>query len=89
MPNYLIILILNLISLPPMLNLLSLVNLISKFFFIIMNSTASVFLISKLIIFRTSYSITILLTFYRIFTTSFTLFSIINFRSSIKNKQVI
>ena len=86
MLNYLIILILNLISLPPMLNLLSLISLISKFFFIIINNTASVFLISKLTVFRTPYSITILLTFYRIFITSFILSSIMNPRLFIKNK---
>ena len=86
MPNYLIILTLNLISLPSMLNLLSIVNFISKFFFIVMNSIASVFLISKLTIFRTSYLRTILLTFYRIFITSFILLSIINPKLLMKNK---
>ena len=86
MPNYLIILILNLISLSPMLSLLSLANLISKFFFIIVNSIVSVFLISKLIIFRTFYSITILLIFYKIFITSFILPPMINLRLSIKDR---
>ena len=84
--NYFIILILNLISLLSMLSLLSLTNLINKFFFTIMNSIASVFLISKLTIFRTFYLIIILLTFCRIFITSFILPPIINFRLSIKNK---
>ena len=43
MPSYLIILILNLISLPPMLNLLSLISFISKFFFTVVNNIASIF----------------------------------------------
>ena len=86
MPNYLIILTLNLIFLPPMLNLLSSANFISKFFLIVVNNIAFVFLISKLIMFPTPYSITILLTFYNIFTISFILPSIINPKSSIKNK---
>ena len=89
MSSYLIILILNLISLLPILNLLSLINLINKFFFIIINSIAFVFLISKLTIFRTSYSIIILLIFCRIFITSFILPSIMNFRLFIKDRQVI
>ena len=86
MPNYFIVLILNLISLLPILSLLFLVNLISKFFFIIMNSIASVFLISKLTIFRTLYLITILLIFYKTFITSFILPPIINPRLLIKNR---
>ena len=86
MLNYFIILILNLISLFPILSLLFLVSLISKFFFTIVNSIVSVFLMSKLTIFRTSYSIIILLTFYRIFTTLFILFPIINSRLSIKDR---
>ena len=84
--SYLVILILNLISLPPMLSLLSLVSLISEFFFIIVNNIVSVFLMSKLTIFRTSYSIIILLIFYRTFITSFILFSMMNPRLSIKNR---
>ena len=43
MPSYLIVLILNLISLPPMLSLLSSANFISEFFLAVVNSTASVF----------------------------------------------
>ena len=85
-PNYLIILILNLIFLPSILSLLSSANFISKFFFIVMNSIAFVFSISKLIIFRTSYSITILLTFYKTFIILFILLPIINPRSSIKDR---
>ena len=86
MSNYFIILILNLISLPPILNILFSTNFISKFFLTVVNSIASVFLILKLTIFRTSYSIIILLTFYRIFTILFILLPIMNLRSSIKNK---
>ena len=85
-PNYLMVLILNLIFLPPMLNLLSSANFISKFFFAVVNNIASVFSILKLIVFRTSYSITILLTFYKIFIILFILPSIMNPRSFIKNK---
>ena len=77
---------LNLIFLLSMLSLLSSANIISKFFLVVVNSIASVFLISILIIFRTPYSIIILLTFYRIFTTWFILLSIINPRLSIKNR---
>ena len=86
MSNYLIILTLNLISLLPMLSLLSSTNFISEFFLTVMNNIAFVFSISKLTIFRTPYSIIILLTSYRIFTILFILLSIMNPRSSIKNK---
>ena len=86
MPNYFIILILNLIFLLPMLNLLSSVNFISKFFFVVVNNIVSVFSISKLTVFRTFYLIIILLTFYRIFIMLFILPPMMNFRSFIKNK---
>ena len=89
MPSYFIILILNLIFLLSILSLLFSASLISEFFFTVMNSIVSVFLISKLTVFRTPYSITILLTFYRTFTTSFILLSIMNPRLSIKDRQVI
>ena len=84
--NYLIILILNLIFLLPMLSLLFSVNFINKFFFVVMNNIVSVFLISKLTIFRTFYSITILLAFYKIFIILFILPPMINPKSSIKNR---
>ena len=86
MPNYLIILTLNLISLPPILSLLSSANFINKFFFIVINNIISVFSMSKLTIFRTPYSITILLTSYKTFIISFTLPPIMNPKSSIKNR---
>ena len=69
-----------------MLSLLSLVNFISKFFLTMVNSTASIFSILKLTAFRMFYLIITLLTFYRIFTISFILPSIINPKLSIKDR---
>ena len=69
-----------------MINLLSSANFINKFFLIVINNIVSVFSMSKLIVFRTPYSITILLISYRTFTMLFILFSIMNPRSFIKNK---
>ena len=86
MSNYFIVLILNLIFLPPMLSLLSLVSFISEFFLIMVNSIVFIFSTLKLTVFRMSYLITTLLTFYRIFIISFTLFPIINLRLSIKDR---
>ena len=86
MLSHLIILILNLISLPPMLSLLSLISFINKFFLIIVNNIAFIFSISKLTIFRMSHLMTTLLIFYKIFTISFILSSIINPRLSIKDR---
>ena len=86
MSNYLIILTLNLISLFPILNLLSLANFISKFFLTMINNIASIFSILKLTVFRIPYLIITLLIFYKIFTISFILPPIINPRLSIKNR---
>ena len=84
--SYFIVLILNLIFLLPMLSLLFSANFISEFFFVVMNNIVFVFSISKLTAFRTPYSITILLTFYRIFIILFILLPIMNLRSSIKDR---
>ena len=89
MPSYFIILILNLISLPPMLSLLFLVSFISKFFFTVMNNIVSIFSILKLTVFRMFYLITTLLTFCRISIILFTLLSMMNPKLSIKDRQVI
>ena len=86
MSSYLIILILNLIFLPPMLSLLSLPNFISKFFFIMVNNIASIFSILKLTVFRMFYLITTLLIFYRISIILFTLPPIINPKLFIKDR---
>ena len=49
MPSYFVVLTLNLISLPPMLSLLSSASFISEFFLAVVNSTAFVFSTSKLL----------------------------------------
>ena len=84
--SYFIVLILNLIFLPPILSLLSLANFISEFFLIMVNNIVFIFSISKLTVFRMLYLIITLLTFYRIFIISFILPPIINPRLSIKNR---
>ena len=84
------VLILNLISVPPIRILLLSANFISEFFLILINSTALVFSMSKLITFLVSYSITISLTFYKVFIISSTFLApMIKPRSSTKDRLVI
>ena len=80
---------LNLIFFPPILSLLSSAIFINKFFFVIVNNTASVFSTLKLIALRILHSITTSLTSYRMVIMSFILPSIINFKSFIKNRLII
>ena len=80
---------LNLISFLPILSLLFSIIFISKFFFTIINNTASIFSTLILIALRIFYSITTSLTSYRIIIISSILPPIINFRSSIKNRLII
>ena len=88
-PSYLVVLILNLISVPPIRILLLSVNLISEFFLALMNNTASIFLISKLTAFLAPHSITISLTFYRVFIISPTFLApMMKPRSSTKDRLV-
>ena len=80
---------LNLISFSPILSLLFSIIFISEFFFAIVNNTASIFSTSKLTALRIFHLITTSLTSYRIVTMSSILLSMMNPRSSIKNRLMI